>query len=59
MPGVSDGLVEFCVHRTTVVSNPLDHLYEVERGCVVPRHMRGRTPYPRSSEVVAKWDVWV
>jgi hypothetical protein len=43
--------VGVCAHRTTFLLNPLDHLYEVERGCVVPRHTRGRTPYPCSSEV--------
>lgn len=50
-PGVSDGRAGVWAHRMAVVSNPLDHLYEVERGCVVPRHTRGRTPYPCSSEV--------
>ncbi|MBB5492214.1 hypothetical protein HNR07_003351 [Nocardiopsis metallicus] len=38
-----------------LLTNPLDHLGKVERGCVVPRTMRGRAPYPCSSHRVGRW----
>ena len=57
-PRETGGGARFSVNPVGWWPNPLDHLDEVERGCVLPRQTRGRAAHSYTSEVERRWTRW-